>query len=138
MCAKTCYYMRLDSLMMAHESFSHEAKDGTLRAWDVTIGNAIVMDGRPTEIFSLTEHDVTREKIDGIYNNLDWEYAKSTDITEPLLFAPFQGEILQLDGWHRVGRAVLEGIPELPMYLLTEEEAERIQWLCLPSKYAKK
>ena len=138
MCVKTCYYMRLDSLMMAHESFSHEAKDGTLRAWDVTEGNAIVRDGRPTEIFSLIEHEVTREKIDAIYNNLDWEYAKTTDTTKPLLVAPFQGEILLLDGWHRLSRAVIEGIDELPMYLLTEEEAERIQWLCLPSKYAKK
>lgn len=32
---------------MDHLTFSHEAPDGTLRAWDVTWGNAIAEDGHP-------------------------------------------------------------------------------------------
>jgi hypothetical protein len=37
------------------------------------------------------------------------------------------------DGWHRIARAVLEGVAELPAYLLTQEASDAYLLLYLPS-----
>lgn len=119
-----------------HITFSHEAPDGTLRAWDVTQGNEIART-HPIMTFRPTDFQMTLEWIQQNYETLDWEYAKTTDLTKPLLIIPFgEQEILIIDGWHRLARAVLEGIEELPMVLLTQEEADSVQWLHLPPEYA--
>lgn len=77
---------------------------------------------------------MTLEWIQQNYEGIDLDYARTTDLARPLLLIPFgESEILLIDGWHRLARAVLEGVEELPMYLLTEEEAKAIQWLELPS-----
>ena len=118
---------------MDHITFSHEAPDGTLRAWDVTRGNAIAADGRPTLPFRLADYDITLEWIQQNYQEIDLEYARTTDMTRPFLVIPFgRDECLIVDGWHRLTRAVMESVEELPMYLLTREEARSIQWLELP------
>lgn len=117
-----------------HLTYVHEAEDGTLRAWDVTEGNKLAQDGRKPMVFSLAEHAVTLEKIRSLYEGLDEEYARTADLSRPLLAILFAGEeLLILDGWHRLARAVLEGIEELPLLLLNEAEADAIQWLELPS-----
>ena len=132
MCKKDRYFVRLDPEILGHETYTHESEDGTLRAWDVTVGNAIAQDGRPIEVFSLIDHEVTREKIEQLYVNMDWEYAKTTDITAPLLFIPLENTILLIDGWHRLALASTLNLLEMPMFLLTQEEADSILWLCLP------
>jgi hypothetical protein len=117
-------------------TFSHEADDGTLRAWDVTRGNEIAK-RHTLETFRPADFHMTPEWIRQNYEELDWDYARTADLTRPLLVIPFgEQEILLIDGWHRLARAVLEGIEELPMILLTREEADSIQWLHLPPEYA--
>ena len=118
---------------LEHLAFIHEGPDGTTRAWDITRGNAIAADGRPTETFSLTDHGVTLDFIKQNYVEIDLTYALITDLTRPLLVIPLGEEILILDGWHRLARAAIEGMKTLPMRLLTEEEADSIQWLELPA-----
>lgn len=115
-----------------HQTYTHEATDGTLRAWDVTRGNEIAADGREPLLFSLEEQGVTVEKIAALYPDIDQAYAMTTDLSRPLLFIPFFGEVLLIDGFHRLWRAARTGIPVLPIYLLSEEEATSIQWLQLP------
>ncbi len=58
-----------------HITFTHEADDGTLRAWDVTKAQQIVQDGRSPLRFSLVDHGVTVEKIRGLYSGVDEAYA---------------------------------------------------------------
>jgi hypothetical protein len=54
-------------------------------------------------------------------------------LSQPLLCAPLRFTIgeteaefgpLPIDGWHRLWRALQEGVPRLPYYCLTEEEEE--------------
>ena len=115
-----------------HETYIHEAPDGTLRAYDVTVANQRVQDGREMLLFSLIDHEVTLEKIHELYEGLDEEYALTTDLTKPLLFLPLGEETLLVDGWHRLAKAAILGIPELPIYLLSQADADAIQWLELP------
>lgn len=121
-----------------HMTFSHEAPDGTLRAWDVTQGNEIAK-AHSIMTFRPTDFEMTLEWIVQNYESLDWEYAKTTDLTKPILVIPFgECEILLIDGWHRLARAVLEKVEELPMVLLTQDEADSIQWLELPVGFCEK
>ncbi|HEX5119840.1 MAG TPA: hypothetical protein VFW65_32035 [Pseudonocardiaceae bacterium] len=59
---------------------------------------------------------------------VDAAHAATVDLTEPIVFAPIvspeTGERMGgflIDGWHRVYRALSEGVPELPAYFLTDE-----------------
>ena len=115
-----------------HQSFTHEAPDGTLRAWDVTRAMEILEDGRQPMLFSLSEHGVTVEKVRELYPDVDEEYAMSCNVNVPLIFIPFFGQCLLIDGWHRLFHAARRGLSDVLIYLLTQEEADSIQWLELP------
>jgi hypothetical protein len=115
-----------------HVTFTHEAPDGTLRAWDVTFAQEIVRDGRSPLLFSLPDNGVTVEKVCELYSDLDLEYALSVDLSQPLIFIPFFGESLLIDGWHRLYKAARLGVEDVLIFLLTQAEADRIQWLELP------
>jgi hypothetical protein len=115
-----------------HETFTHETPDGTLRAWDVTQAKRIARDGRTPMLFPLEEHGVTVEKVESLYEGIDREHALQADLSVPLIFVPLGEEALLLDGWHRLWKAAALGVPELPMFLLTKEEARSLQWAELP------
>jgi hypothetical protein len=115
-----------------HVSYTHEAADGSLRAWDVTRGNQIAADGRAPLLFGLAEHGVTPNLVCQLYPGLDTEHAMTTDLTRPLLVIPFSGECVIIDGWHRLYRAAVEGVADVLIFLLTQAEADAIQWLHLP------
>ena len=67
------------------------------------------------------------------YPDLDEEYARTADLSLPILFVPFEGGTSVLvDGWHRLWRAVSEGIEWLPCYQLTPQEAEQILVMKIP------
>ena len=115
-----------------HVSFTHTATDGTQRAWDVTEALRIVADGRSPMLFNLPDHSVTVETILRFYPDLDESYAISADLARPLLFIPFFGENLLIDGWHRLYKAANLEVPDVLIYLLSQEEADRIKWLEIP------
>jgi hypothetical protein len=54
------------------------------------------------------------------------EHAVGAGLTKPVIFLPFKGEHLLIDGWHRLYRAVTEGVGTLPCHILTEAEAREI------------
>lgn len=115
-----------------HVAYTHEAADGTLRAWDVTRGQQMAVDTHQPMLFGLAEHGITPEKVRQLYEGLDETYALTTDLARPLLMIPFSDEYLLIDGWHRLFKAAMLGVPDVLIYVLTQEEADAIQWLELP------
>jgi hypothetical protein len=64
--------------------------------------------------------------------DLDRDYAMTTDLSEPVLIATMQNEDgeafpLLIDGTHRLYRAYVERIAELPTYVLTVDETLAIR-----------
>jgi hypothetical protein len=64
--------------------------------------------------------------------DLDREYAMTTNLDQPLIFATLQApgkapELLLIDGWHRTYRAHAEGRTHLPGRVLTIEESLAIR-----------
>ncbi|MBC7526466.1 MAG: hypothetical protein H7308_02855, partial [Chthonomonadaceae bacterium] len=86
-------------------------------------GNQIA-DGRKPIRFSLKAYEVTLEFILEHYEGIDEAYAHTRDLSKPLIAVPQEERLLIIDGWHRLLRAVLEEVEELPLYLLTQEEAD--------------
>jgi len=120
-------------LFLVNETFSFTDQDGVGYVWNVTKALKIIKESpRETVMFAPAEQGVTIEHIRQRYPDIDLEKAKKTDLSQPLLFIPFQGNSLLVDGWHRLARAVLEGVEELPCYLLTEEEADSVLVLLEP------
>lgn len=59
---------------------------------------------------------------------VDEAYARSADLAVPLIVAPLPDEgHLVIDGWHRIWRALQEGVATLPAYLLTAEETKAVR-----------
>ncbi|KUL44777.1 hypothetical protein ADL22_12605 [Streptomyces sp. NRRL F-4489] len=71
-------------------------------------------------------------KIPLVNYNVDEEYAKTVDISKPLIFVDVSGKgeeatYIMIDGGHRLRRAVIEGVEELPGYALDKAEAALIR-----------
>ncbi len=65
-------------------------------------------------------------------DGLDRAYAMTTDLTKPVIVAQLlisgqPSSPLLIDGTHRLYRAWREGVPQLPAYLLTDEETRQVQ-----------
>ncbi len=73
--------------------------------------------------FSPGEYGITAEHIRSRYPGFEMDHAVGADLSKPVIFLPFKGEHLLVDGWHRLYRAVTESVETLPCYILTEEEA---------------
>jgi hypothetical protein len=59
---------------------------------------------------------------------VDSAHARTADLTRPLLAVPIP-EVktpLVVDGWHRIHRAISEGLTELPVIVLDEID----EWAC--------
>ena len=110
-------------------------EDGTRSEWDVTLGLRLAeRRGAHLLAFRPAEHGITAAHIRLRYPDLNEGYASALtldDLARPLLFLPFKGKHLLVDGWHRLFRCVTatEGQAPacLPAYLLTEAEAEQIR-----------
>jgi hypothetical protein len=46
------------------------------------------------------------------------------DVSVPLIVATLDTSCLPIDGWHRVAKAIAEGIEEIPALYLTREETD--------------
>lgn len=101
----------------AHEVFSLLAYQ-----WDVTIGRALAQ-GQPVVQVSAASLAAWIGLI-----RINPEHALTTDLTEPLLVVthPAAGRIV-VDGWHRVWRALDEGLDTLPAVVLDEDQERQIR-----------
>ena len=104
--------------------------DRTWYKWDVTRACEL-LDARqaPVEPFRSAAFAITPEHILERYPDLDIAHASQLtdeDLERPLLFVPLRGRHQLIDGWHRLYRAVTDGIAELPARVLTDEEANAV------------
>ncbi|GAA1577334.1 hypothetical protein GCM10009827_118980 [Dactylosporangium maewongense] len=91
-------------------------------AWDVTAGNALAVD------YPVRRADVT--VLAGIAQLIGVHQARAAvaDLARPLLVAPMPGAgLFMIDGWHRITRALAEGVTHLPAKVLTEADEARIR-----------
>ena len=94
--------------------------------------------GRQPMAFYPSDHGLTIPYLQKQYPDIDLDYAKTTDVTRPILFVPFwDGTSVLIDGWHRTLRAVLEGIPFLLCHELTESERDEVLVMKSPAPVMK-
>ncbi|MFC4328273.1 hypothetical protein ACFPC0_10595 [Streptomyces andamanensis] len=87
-------------------------------AWNVTLA-AQLAQGEPVRHIDPAD---CRAGLAMVY--VDEEHARTVDLSEPVLLAavPELNSIFPIDGWHRVWRALDEGVRRLPCRLLTAEQ----------------
>jgi hypothetical protein len=111
------------------EVYAFTDEDGTRAAWNATLGREIAERERSAvHRFNPRENGIDRDHIEERYPDLDWEYAANLGffaLARPLLFVPWKGKAVLIDGWHRLAKCVLMGGFDIPAYLLTQEQADR-------------
>ena len=93
--------------------------------WDVDAALELVADGRPTGRVPMA----ALAPLVG-FMDVDFDHAAAADLSQPVLLAPFpdaDGANMVIDGWHRVARALLLGVPDLPAVRLTEAEGDAVR-----------
>jgi hypothetical protein len=109
----------------------HDAEDGNTYFWDATAGRAWA-ERTNAEIVSvhLTDMDMTPARILSISPDLDRGKAlrlPGAALLSPLLFVCHRDKHVLIDGWHRLYKAAVQGIPCLPAYVLTHAQADAIR-----------
>jgi hypothetical protein len=102
--------------------------------WNASQGMRIVeASGRAPCAFYPSDHGLDIPQLQRQYESLDLDYAKTTDLTRPILFVPFHdGTSVLCDGWHRLAHALLLGVPCLLCHELTEAERDQILVMRIP------
>ncbi len=58
---------------------------------------------------------------------IDWRKALKTNTdTTPVIVVQVDGELLPIDGWHRIAKALSSGVETLPCVLLTVAETKKV------------
>jgi len=119
----------------------YEIFDFVMRRFDVNMARKIIRDSTPRPIgnmqlsglVNLVKRPTTNE--DGSMTmtmgmGIDWARIDSLepnfDLSFPVIVADIKGQILPIDGWHRIAKAVDSGITVLPAVLLTKEETQKV------------
>ena len=114
------------------QAFSYDTEDGWQYHWSVAEAKRRAEATATLGEISLSETGMTRELILSLYPDLDEKRALTRDLTIPLLFLPFYGQHVLIDGWHRTYKALLTGVDILPCYVLTEQDANACLIIALP------
>lgn len=109
----------------------NDSETGQTYLWNATVGRQLA-EARMAEIVPIHLADVgmTRAKILEMAPDLDQQKAlrfPGVALLTPILFVPHNGKHVCIDGWHRIFKAVVQGFPVLPAYILTEEEERLIR-----------
>jgi hypothetical protein len=112
--------------------FSYDTEDGWQYHWSVSEARKRAEATGVLAEISLSETGMTRELIRSLYPDLDERRALTRDLTQPLLFLPFYGQHVLIDGWHRTYKALLTGVDVLPCYLLSERDRDACLIIALP------
>jgi len=61
---------------------------------------------------------------------IDWDRIDAEegnyDLSFPVIIASIEGGHFPIDGWHRIAKAIEQGVESLPSVMLTPEETEQI------------
>ena len=123
-------------LNLSDQVFTFTDATGTQWHWNASKGYRLIKQApRPTMEFYPSDCGIDMAHLRQRYPDLDEQYAKTVDLSKPILFLPFHdGTSVLCDGWHRLARAVMEGITCLPCYELTPQEAEQVLVMKIPPK----
>ena len=123
-------------LNLSDQVFTFTDATGTEWHWNASKGYRLIEQApRPPMEFYPSDCGIDMAHLRKRYPDLDEEYARTVDLSRPILFVPFEGGTSVLvDGWHRLARCVMEGIPYLPCYELTPQEAEQILVMKIPPR----
>jgi hypothetical protein len=122
--------IQIKSLM--DQVFSLETPSGWQYHWSISEARRYAEARGELWNISLSEYQMTLERLREHYPDVDEDYALTTDLTEPLLFVPLGESIQLIDGYHRVAQALLTNVDILSAYLLTQEEADASLVCSLP------
>jgi hypothetical protein len=123
-------------LNLTDQVFTFTDATGTQWHWNASAGMRLTEQSPRTPLeFWPSEHGIDLAHLRERYTDLDEEYARTVDLSKPILFVPFHdGTSVLIDGWHRLYRAISEGVNWLPCYELTPEEAEEILVMKIPPR----
>lgn len=91
--------------------------------WDVIWAKRLIWQNpRPVSQFDVktVEYYIKSGKIATVHTDL-------ANLQDPIIMATIKGDLFPIDGWHRIRRALDEGITQLPAYILTEEESNKVE-----------
>ena len=127
---------RFVELDLSDQVFTFTDATGTEWHWNASLGYRLI-EQAPREVLEFYPSDsgIDMAHLRQRYPSLNEEYAKTVDLSRPILFLPLHdGTSVLIDGWHRLSRAVMEGIPCLLCYELTPQEAEQVLVVKIPPK----
>ena len=104
--------------------YTWDAPTGEQWYWSILAATAFAQASNEVIVISLAEMEITGPMLLRLYPDIDPAYALTTDLSQPLLFAPIGDKVRLIDGSHRVLKALFYNIDELPAYFLTPEESE--------------
>ena len=104
--------------------YTWDAPGGEQWHWSILAATAFAQARNEVVVISLAAMDITAPMLLHLYPDIDPAHALTTDLSQPLLFAPIGDKVRLIDGSHRVMKALFHRIDELPAYFLTEEESE--------------
>lgn len=122
--------IQIKSLM--DQVFSLETPSGWQYHWSISEARRYAEARRELWSISLSEYQMTLERLREHYPDVDETYALTTDLTNPLIFVPLENAIQLIDGFHRLAKALLTNVDILPAYFLTQEEADACLVCSLP------
>jgi hypothetical protein len=127
---------KIIELNLSDQVFTFTDATGTEWHWNASKGYRLIEQSpRPSLEFWPSDHGIDLAHLHHRYPDLDEQYARTVDLSKPILFVPFEGGTSVLvDGWHRLARCVMEGIPCLPCYELTPQEAEQVLVMKIPPR----
>ena len=133
---KTSQTPKVIELNLSDQVFTFTDATDTQWHWNASKGYRLIeLAPRPTMEFYPSDCGINMADLRNRYPDLDEEYAQRVDLSRPILFIPFHdGTSVLADGWHRLARAVMEGIPCLPCYQLTLQEAEQVLVIKIPPR----
>ncbi|MBB6053954.1 hypothetical protein [Armatimonas rosea] len=123
-------------LNLSDQVFTFTDATGTEWHWNASKGYRLI-EQAPREALELhpSDHGIDLVHLRHRYPDLDEQYARTVDLSKPILFLPFHdGTSVLIDGWHRLARCVMEGIPFLPCYELTPQEAQQVLVMKIPPR----
>ena len=103
--------------------------------WDVDQAKELIRTKRPRKIRTMDISGVSaligKPPVDGkgtinLGVAVAWNRAASDeiDLKVPVILVPYRDSYLPIDGWHRIAKAVLKGITELPCVIMTRAETK--------------
>lgn len=128
---------RLERLEAVQVYEFRDGTDGKTYRWNATAGRRLAETrGATIEVVYLKEAGLTAGTLQDFAPDLDWRKVRMLPgeaLLVPLLWVPHKAAHVCIDGRHGIAKAIREGYPCLPAYLLTQEEADAIRMAEAPS-----